>query len=138
MLIKGLWPSSASPENTEFNLINRPIIVWIPSFWRKPESSVFLDAGSGSGMTKRRYYYETVNIRIYHVNFSQTENKRRNMMKSGTRDEAEGKLHQVKGKIKEIAGKASMNPDLEGEGKEENLDGKVQEKIGKIKKVLEK
>jgi hypothetical protein len=25
-------------------------------------------------------------------------------MKSGTRDEAEGKLHQAKGKIKEIAG----------------------------------
>ena len=28
-------------------------------------------------------------------------------MKSSTRDEAEGKLHQVKGKIKEIAGKLS-------------------------------
>lgn len=36
-------------------------------------------------------------------------------MKSGTRDEAEGKLHQVKGKIKEIAGKVSMNPHLEAE-----------------------
>ena len=34
-------------------------------------------------------------------------------MKSSTRDEAEGKLHQAKGKIKEIAGKVILNPDLE-------------------------
>jgi len=47
-------------------------------------------------------------------------------------------LHQVKGKIKEIAGKVSMNPDLEAEGKDENLDGKAQEKIGQIKKVVGK
>jgi len=59
-------------------------------------------------------------------------------MKSSTRDEAEGKLHRVKGMIKEISGKVSMNPDLEAEGKDENLDGKVQEKIGQIKKVVGK
>ena len=59
-------------------------------------------------------------------------------MKSGTRDEAEGKWHQVKGKIKEIAGKVGMNPDLEAEGKEETRTGQVQEKIGEIKKVVGK
>jgi uncharacterized protein YjbJ (UPF0337 family) len=59
-------------------------------------------------------------------------------MKSSTRDEAEGKLHQVKGKIKEIAGKVSMNPDLEAEGQDEILVGKAQEKIGQIEKVLGK
>jgi uncharacterized protein YjbJ (UPF0337 family) len=59
-------------------------------------------------------------------------------MKSGTRDEAEGKWHKVKGKIKEIAGIVSMNPDLEAEGKEEGRSGKVQEKIGEIKKVVGK
>jgi uncharacterized protein YjbJ (UPF0337 family) len=59
-------------------------------------------------------------------------------MKSSTRDEAEGKLHQVKGKIKEIAGKVSMNPDLEAEGQDEILDGKAQEKIGQIEKVVGK
>ena len=59
-------------------------------------------------------------------------------MKSGTRDEAEGTWHQVKGKIKEIAGKVSMNPDLEAEGKEETRAGHVQEKIGEIKKVVGK
>jgi uncharacterized protein YjbJ (UPF0337 family) len=44
----------------------------------------------------------------------------------------------VKGKIKEIAGKVSMNPDLEAEGKEESRTGEVQEKIGEIKKVVGK
>jgi uncharacterized protein YjbJ (UPF0337 family) len=37
-------------------------------------------------------------------------------MKSGNRDKAEGKFHEVKGKAKEIAGKLSDNPKLEGEG----------------------
>jgi len=59
-------------------------------------------------------------------------------MKSSTRDEAEGKLHQVKGKIKEIAGKVSMNPDLEAEGQDEIFAGKAQEKIGQVEKVVGK
>ena len=59
-------------------------------------------------------------------------------MKSSTQDNAESKVHKVKGKIKEIAGKASINPDLEAKGKEESKTGKVQEKIGDIKKVFGK
>ena len=59
-------------------------------------------------------------------------------MKSSTQNEAEGKWHKVKGKIKEIAGKVSMNPDLEAEAKRESRTGKVQEKIGEIKKVVGK
>ncbi len=59
-------------------------------------------------------------------------------MKSSTRDGAEGKLHQVKGKIKEIAGKVSMNPDLEAKGKKEICAGKAQEKIGQVKKIVGK
>ena len=61
-------------------------------------------------------------------------------MKSSTKDQAEGKFHKVKGKIKikEIAGKVSMNPDLEGKGKDENRVGKIQEKIGEIEKVVGK
>ena len=43
---------------------------------------------------------------------------RRNTMKRSTKDQAKGKFHKVKGKIKEIAGKVSMNPDLEAEGKD--------------------
>jgi len=38
-------------------------------------------------------------------------------------------MHQVKGKIKEIAGKVIMNPGLEAEGKGEIRTGKVQEKL---------
>ena len=59
-------------------------------------------------------------------------------MKSSTRDEAEGKLHQVKDKIKDVAGKLSDNPELEAEGTDEKIAGKVQEKIGQVEKVLGK
>ena len=59
-------------------------------------------------------------------------------MKSSTQDNAEGKWHKVKGKIKELAGKVVGNRDLETEGKAENFDGDVQEKIGEIKKVVGK
>jgi len=59
-------------------------------------------------------------------------------MKSSIRDEAEGMLHKVKGKIKEVAGRVSKNPDLKAEGKGEILAGKAQEKIGQVKKVAGK
>ncbi|MFH0785436.1 MAG: CsbD family protein [Pseudomonadota bacterium] len=55
-------------------------------------------------------------------------------MKSSTRDNAEGKMHQVKGKVKETVGRVVKNRDLEIEGIVEKNDGKVQEKIGNIKK----
>ena len=59
-------------------------------------------------------------------------------MKSSTKDNAEGKMHQVKGKVKETVGKVVGNDDLEAEGKVENLHGKVQEKIGQVEKVVGK
>lgn len=59
-------------------------------------------------------------------------------MKSSTKDSAEGKMHQVKGKIKETVGKVVGNRDLATEGRVENLDGKVQEKLGQIKKIVGK
>ena len=55
-------------------------------------------------------------------------------MKSSTKDNVEGKMHQVKGKIKETVGKGVKNRDLEAEGTVEKIGGKVQEKIGKIEK----
>lgn len=61
-----------------------------------------------------------------------------NIMKSSTKDNAEGKMHQVKGTIKEVAGRIVGNKDLEAEGKDENSDGKIQEKLGEIKKVMDK
>ena len=59
-------------------------------------------------------------------------------MKPSTKDNAEGKMHQVKGKIKETVGNIVGNRDLEAEGKVENLDGKVQEKLGQVEKVIGK
>jgi uncharacterized protein YjbJ (UPF0337 family) len=59
-------------------------------------------------------------------------------MKPSTKDNAEGKMHQVKGKVKETVGKAVGNQDLEAEGKVEKLHGKVQEKLGQVEKVVSK
>lgn len=56
-------------------------------------------------------------------------------MKSSTRDKAEGKFHQVKGKIKEVAGDLTDNPKLEAEGTGEKMVGRAQEKMGEVKKV---
>jgi uncharacterized protein YjbJ (UPF0337 family) len=57
-------------------------------------------------------------------------------MKPSTKDKAQGTFHEVKGKVKEKAGRATNNPDLEAEGQVEKIGGKVQKKIGQVKKVL--
>ena len=59
-------------------------------------------------------------------------------MNSSTKDQVEGKFHEVKGKVKEKAGQATDNPKLESQGKVENLGGKLQKKVGQVEKVLEK
>jgi uncharacterized protein YjbJ (UPF0337 family) len=59
-------------------------------------------------------------------------------MKSSTTDQAEGTFHEVRGKIKEMAGTVSRNPALEGQGTDEKTAGKIQEKIGEIEKVVGK
>ena len=57
-------------------------------------------------------------------------------MKPSTKDVAEGKYHQVKGKAKEKIGKALDKPLTENEGKNEHDAGKVQEKVGQVEKVF--
>lgn len=59
-------------------------------------------------------------------------------MKASTKDQITGRLHEVKGKVKERAGQLTNDPNLEAEGQAENLVGKVQRKVGQIKGVLEK
>jgi len=59
-------------------------------------------------------------------------------MQPSTKDQMEGKFHEVKGAVKEKAGQVINNPDLEAEGQAEKLTGKVQNKIGQIEAVLEK
>jgi uncharacterized protein YjbJ (UPF0337 family) len=64
--------------------------------------------------------------------------ERRNTMKSSIRDKAEGKFHEAKGKVKEVAGEITDNSELEAEGTGEKIAGKVQGKVGQVKKVLGK
>jgi uncharacterized protein YjbJ (UPF0337 family) len=55
-------------------------------------------------------------------------------MKPSTKDQAQGNFHKATGKLKEIAGKLSMNPKLEAEGKDEKRAGKVQKKSAKSRR----
>ena len=64
--------------------------------------------------------------------------RKNKMMKPSTKDRTEGKLHEVKGKVKEVAGQVTNNPDLTAEGQAEQVAGTVQKKVGQIEKVLEK
>jgi uncharacterized protein YjbJ (UPF0337 family) len=58
-------------------------------------------------------------------------------MKPSTKDQIAGKLHEVKGDVKEKAGQVTNNPNLAAEGQDEKLGGKIQKKIGQIEKVFE-
>ena len=57
-------------------------------------------------------------------------------MKPSTKNQAEGALHEIKGKVKQAAGVLTNDPDLEAEGAVEKTMGKVQKKVGQIGKVL--
>ena len=59
-------------------------------------------------------------------------------MKRSTKDKAKGKVHEVKGRVKQIAGRATKNRRLEVEGLVEKTGGSIQGKIGRAEKVLGK
>jgi len=59
-------------------------------------------------------------------------------MKQSTSDQIKGKVHEVKGDLKEKVGQVTGNPNLEAEGQDENLAGTIQKKVGQIKQVFEK
>ena len=59
-------------------------------------------------------------------------------MRPSTQNEIAGKVHEVKGTIKEKVGRLTNDPDLEGEGIGEKIAGKVQKKIGRVEKALGK
>jgi uncharacterized protein YjbJ (UPF0337 family) len=64
--------------------------------------------------------------------------KEGNKMKPSIENEIAGKVHEVKGKIKEKVGRLTNDADLEGEGIGEKIAGKVQKKIGQLERVVEK
>jgi uncharacterized protein YjbJ (UPF0337 family) len=58
------------------------------------------------------------------------------MMKPSTDDKTTGKLHEVKGTIKQKVGELTKNLDLEAEGRAERNAGKVQNWVGKVEKAV--
>ena len=81
--------------------------------------------------TKRRTFGRALGvISVRHIGGSE--------MKPSTENRLKGKIHEVKGAIKEQAGRLRNNPDMEDEGTGEKIAGKVQKKIGQVQKVTEK
>ena len=54
------------------------------------------------------------------------------------KDQVKGRIKRAKGKVKNVAGKAVGNKDLEQEGKAQDINGKVQAKYGDLKEDLKK
>jgi uncharacterized protein YjbJ (UPF0337 family) len=57
-------------------------------------------------------------------------------MKLSTSDKATGKVHEVKGAIKQKAGELAGCPCLESKGRTEKNAGKAQNFVGKVEKAI--
>jgi uncharacterized protein YjbJ (UPF0337 family) len=57
-------------------------------------------------------------------------------MRSSTKDRVKGRVQEAKGAIKEKAGDATRDPNLQDRGTAEKVGGKVQRKVGEVKKVF--
>jgi uncharacterized protein YjbJ (UPF0337 family) len=53
-----------------------------------------------------------------------------------TKDKSKGKIHNVKGNLKEKVGRVANKPNLEVEGQREQVSGRIQKKIGKGEEIL--
>jgi uncharacterized protein YjbJ (UPF0337 family) len=71
-----------------------------------------------------------VSIRTYY------ETEEKVVMKPSTEDKTTGKLHEVKGTIKEKVGELINNPDVEAEGRSEKSIGKAQNWVGEVEKAV--
>jgi uncharacterized protein YjbJ (UPF0337 family) len=60
------------------------------------------------------------------------------MTKQCTEDAVTGKIHEVKGAIRQKAGELTGNQDLESDGQAEKIAGKVLKVVGKIEKAVGK
>jgi uncharacterized protein YjbJ (UPF0337 family) len=49
------------------------------------------------------------------------------------KDEAKGAAKDIKGSVKQAAGRAANDPALEAEGTDERIEGKVQKGVGALK-----
>ena len=59
-------------------------------------------------------------------------------MKSSTKDKIKGRVEQAQGVVKEKAGRATGNRDLQDRGTADKVKGTVRNKIGDVKKVFGK
>ena len=59
-------------------------------------------------------------------------------MRSSMKDQIKGKLHEMKGNVKEKAGRVTNDNKLMVQGRNEKLAGKIQGKVGRIEKMFEK
>ena len=57
-------------------------------------------------------------------------------MNESTEVALQGTAHELKGAVKEAAGKLTNQPDLEADGQAEKVAGTIQKKIGQVEKVL--
>jgi len=57
-------------------------------------------------------------------------------MKPSTTDAVEGRIHEIKGAVKEKAGQVIGNPELTDQGQAEKVAGTIQKKVGQIEKVI--
>jgi uncharacterized protein YjbJ (UPF0337 family) len=68
-----------------------------------------------------------------HVNADSNNLKNEDTM---NKDRIQGSIEQAKGKVKEVAGKATGDTKLENEGKAQKVAGKVQNTIGGMKDAV--
>ncbi len=59
-------------------------------------------------------------------------------MKSSTKDQGAGKIHEFMGKVKKAAGEVTGISHLESEGTAEMINGTIQKKVGEVEKVMGK
>ncbi len=59
-------------------------------------------------------------------------------MKQSTEDRTTGKIHEIRGAIRQKAGELTKDPDLKADGAVEKVAGKVQSIAGKIEKAVGK
>jgi len=57
-------------------------------------------------------------------------------MKTSSKDQIAGKLHEVKGAVKAEVGKLTGQPALGAEGRAEGMAGTIRKKIGQLKRFV--
>ncbi len=60
------------------------------------------------------------------------------MIRRSTKNQAKGSARELKGKVKERAGRVLKRPDIQDQGAIERAGGKLQKKVGQVQRVFEK